>query len=326
MSGIEDLRQRVQDVEQRFGLAREEQAKYSTRLIGLIDEVEGRLRAQQAEIEQQQTTLAGSSGEVAKERELVGRLEHENEQLRAMLHSLLKAIETGTRGNFSEIMHTLEQKVTALISGDAVSSTVGITETVVEPENEAVAEITEAMEIAAEPEPEIAAEPEAAAEPVPEMAMEPEAEPVGEPEATAEPEPEMAAEPDLAAEAAVEPELEMAADPEPVPVAEPEAAAEAEPETVADAEPEPEMAAEAGTAVADETPAASNPTVDDLETAAAELAAAATKMPAPDADSLHEIMDRVSRLVREAEASGVAAPTAPPAAPPAAPSKKSAAG
>jgi hypothetical protein len=52
------------------------------------------------------------------------------------------------------------------------------------------------------------------------------------------------------------------------------------------------------------------------------LAAAATKTPAPDADSLHEIMDRVSRLVREAEAGG----TAPSPTVPAAPAKKSAAG
>jgi len=374
MSGIEDLRQRVQDAEQHFGLAREEQAKYSTRLIGLIDEVEGRLRAQQVEIERQQAILADIGEEAAKEREYASRFERENEQLRAMLHSLLHAIETGTRGNFSEIMHVLDEKVSALISGSALSGNAEAPEApepIAEPVNEPVDEVSEESKIVAEPEsepgpfsepelaadpepemavdpvPEIVAEPEAVAGPEPEMVVDPEPEPVAEPEAATMAEPEMAAEaePEIVTEteAVAESEPEMAADTESLPVAEPdaiaevvsemtaepeqesvsesEAVAEPEPEMIAAAAPEPEMAVEAEVEEAAVSPAEDTVTVDNLEAAKRELAAA-SNVQNTDSDSLHEIMDRVSRLVREAEADDTAAPPATPAAP----AKKSAAG
>ena len=51
LSGIEELRQRVMDAEQRFGLNDAQRAKYSERLIVLMNAVEGRIREQQDQID-----------------------------------------------------------------------------------------------------------------------------------------------------------------------------------------------------------------------------------------------------------------------------------
>jgi len=310
MSGIEDLRQRVQDAEQRFGLAREEQAKYSTRLIGLIDEVEGRLRSQQAEIERERALLASHDEAMAKERAQASRHERENEQLRAMLHTLLQAIESGGRSNLAEIMHTLEQKVTALIAGTETPA-----EAAAEPSGGPVDESAAELEMIVEPEPEmlVGAVPVVEAEPAPEAqpeaAPEPELATVPEPETVIRPEAEMSADSEPAADAEIE--AEMASEPEPV--VEPELGTEAA------AEPEPEPMAEPEAEAPIDTPASDNMTLEALKEAARELAAAPSNPSAAESNSLHEIMDRVSRLVREAENPG-----APPS--PSSPAKKSATG
>ncbi len=314
MSGIEELRQRVQDAEDHFGLAREEQAKYSERLIGLIDTVEGRLRDQQAEIDRLQAIAVSHDEALAKEQAQIGRFERENEHLREMLHSLLRAIESGGRSGVVEIMQTLDQKVSALIAGDDAPAEAAAPE----------------PEIDVTPEPEIEAE---LPEPVEEAAVEPVAEAAPELEMEAEllePVEEAAVEP--AAEAA--PELEMEAElPEPVEEAAPEPVAEAAPEPEIEAElPEPaeeiaaaavvEPAAElaAGAATAED-----NSTIAALEEIASQLAAPSAGDSAAVSDSLHEIMDRVSRLVRDSEDAEAAAAAAPAeAATP--PEKKSAAG
>ena len=64
MSGIEELRQRVSDAEERFGLFNEQHTKYSGRLIGLMNAVEERIRDQQGEIERQKSTIDQHRAEI----------------------------------------------------------------------------------------------------------------------------------------------------------------------------------------------------------------------------------------------------------------------
>jgi len=324
MSGIEELRQRVQDAEEHFGLAREEQAKYSERLIGLIDTVEDRLREQQAEIDRQQASVAGHDEALAKEQAQIHRLECDNEHLREMLHSLLQAIEAGGRNGAIEVMQTLEQKVGALIAGGAtpieaaaVPEPPELPEPAVEaaPESEPTPEPE--MEIAAEPlaesvaEPEVLPEAEPAAETMAEPEMEAAPEPVTEPEAEAvaevapetemEEDPEPVAEPEIApvAEAASEPEMEMAPEPEMEEL--PEPAEEIAPEMAAE-ENAPEAAAEPQENPAAEAEAANvSSTVAALEEIASQLTGPGIENSGDAVDSLHEIMDRVSKLVRETD-------------------------
>ena len=122
MSRIEYLQQRVAEAEERFGLIDVQQRNCSERSIALVSTVEDRLGQSLAEIGRLES-------EIRRQREA-------NEQLRAMLFSLLSAIESGESGGrdpLSEIMRTMESKVAALI-GDAAAPA----ETPAEPE--AVAE------------------------------------------------------------------------------------------------------------------------------------------------------------------------------------------
>jgi len=119
MTGIEELRERVLQAEQRFGVIDEQHAKYSGRLITLMNAIEGRFREQQSEIEQQSEEIVRQGKEVA---ELSGRLTRaagENEQLRAMLHSLLKAIEGGQSDTLADTMLSLDRTVSTLMQGSA---------------------------------------------------------------------------------------------------------------------------------------------------------------------------------------------------------------
>ena len=150
MSGIEALRQRVLDAEKRFGLIDEERAKYSERLIGLMNVVEGRVREQQGEIDRltsaveertsgiaqrnteieslkaraegQGIAIAQLAEEIEKLKTAAGRMEEENERLRTMLHTLLQAIEGGSRDVLAETMVELDSKVSALMSSRAAES------------------------------------------------------------------------------------------------------------------------------------------------------------------------------------------------------------
>jgi len=94
MSYIDDLRQRVETAEQSFGLIGEQHGKYSERLIGLMDAIEESQRAKQAEID---------------------RLAHENEQVRAMLHAILLAVEEGSRDRLSDAMRLLDARASRLV-------------------------------------------------------------------------------------------------------------------------------------------------------------------------------------------------------------------
>ncbi|MCH8037081.1 MAG: hypothetical protein IIC53_08145, partial [Proteobacteria bacterium] len=140
MSGIEELRQRVLDAEENFGLISEQHARYSERLIGLMDTVEERMRDQQgeikrqkpaidrhraeietqkAEIDRQGAAIAQQAVEIEKFKASAARKAEENEQLRTMLHSLLQAIEASRRDVLAEIMVQLDAKVSALMDSCA---------------------------------------------------------------------------------------------------------------------------------------------------------------------------------------------------------------
>jgi len=101
MSYIDDLRQRVETAEQSFGLIGEQHGKYSERLIGLMDAIEESQRAKQAEID---------------------RLAHENEQVRAMLHAILLAVEEGSRDRLSDAMRLLDARASRLVEPAAAAA------------------------------------------------------------------------------------------------------------------------------------------------------------------------------------------------------------
>jgi hypothetical protein len=230
MSGIEELQQRVVEAEERFGLINAERAKYSERLMGLIDAIETRLGDQQAEIERQ----AGETASQAAEMETLRRDSVENKLLRGMLQSLLNAIELGNSVALTETMQALDTKISALIGAGANMAEAAPGEgEAPQPEPQ---EIEAAAAEISEPEPDEAEVPEIeAADPIEE-----------EIEESAEPEP-------VAAEVAgPEPEAETAE----TELEEPEAP-ELEAVEVAEAvDPEPEAIPEADTDVADELAAA----------------------------------------------------------------------
>jgi hypothetical protein len=121
MTEINDLRERVEAAEQRFGLMDEQQRHYSQRVIGLIETIEAQLAAARDEIEKQiddnqrlREELAAARDEIEKRTAENQRLAQENEELRSMLHSMLRAIEEKT---FTETLQNLESRVSALVAG-----------------------------------------------------------------------------------------------------------------------------------------------------------------------------------------------------------------
>ena len=117
MTGIEELRERVLQAEQRFGVLDEQDANYSERLIALMNAIEGRFREQQSEIEQQAEEIGRQGKELAGLSGRLNRTAEENEQLRGMLLSLLTAIEGGRRDSLAETMRELDCTVSALLQG-----------------------------------------------------------------------------------------------------------------------------------------------------------------------------------------------------------------
>ena len=105
MSSIDELRERVRQAEERFGVINEAHAKYSERLVGLMDAIEARLHEQNAEIEHREAEIEAARNAMT-----------ENQALRGMLHSLLRAIEAGGRDVLSEAMQAMDAKVSALIA------------------------------------------------------------------------------------------------------------------------------------------------------------------------------------------------------------------
>lgn len=101
MSYIDELRQRVEDAEQKFGLIDEQSKQYSLRRVERMNAIEGRVTEQQAEITRYESHIA--------------RLSHENEQLRDMLHALLIAIEGGNQDQLGDTMRDLDAKMSVLV-------------------------------------------------------------------------------------------------------------------------------------------------------------------------------------------------------------------
>ncbi len=156
MSSIEELQHRVVEAEERFGLINAERAKYSERLMGLIDAIETRLGDQQSEIKRQAEEAVSQAEEMVTLR----RDSDENKLLRGMLQSLLNAIELGNNVALNETMQVLDTKISALI-GEAGETEAATSETeapVIETadtlEEESAAPDLETAE-AADPEPEV---------------------------------------------------------------------------------------------------------------------------------------------------------------------------
>jgi len=120
MTDINNLRERVEAAEQRFGLMDEQQRHYSERVIGLIETIEAQLAAARGEIEKQidenrqlGQDLAAARSEIEQQVGANLRLSQENEELRAMLHSVLRSIEQKTH---MKTLQDLEARVSALVA------------------------------------------------------------------------------------------------------------------------------------------------------------------------------------------------------------------
>src|SRR3546814_76941 len=121
MTDINDLRERVEAAEERFGLLDEQQRHYSERVIGLIETIEAQLAAARSEIEKQidenlqlGQDLAAARSEIEQQVGANLRLSQENEELRTMLHSVLRSIEQKTH---MKALQDLEARVSALVAG-----------------------------------------------------------------------------------------------------------------------------------------------------------------------------------------------------------------
>lgn len=101
MSYIEELRQRVESAERRFGLIDEQERRYSERLIGLMNAIE----AAQTE---KQTEAASHAARIAE-------LERENGELRGMLHALLLGVEAGSRDTLAGTLRDLDSRLSWLL-------------------------------------------------------------------------------------------------------------------------------------------------------------------------------------------------------------------
>ena len=343
MSGIEELRQRVSDAVEHFGQINEQRATYSQRLIDLMSTVEGRIRDQLREIEEHKSKIAHRLAEIEDQFAKVDGIDRENEQLRAMLHSLLQAIDEGGRDSLAETMQELEGKASALIN-DGVAEALaaeaeapGI-EAEAEPATEAEPEVADAQraeqaieaaddtpaEVIAEAGEPVAEEPAEVAAEIEEPAAEKTAEIAAETEEAVAEEPAGEAEA-VAAEGAIAtgdildtPKIaeDSAENPMAVPDAPaPEAIAQ---EPVAEEPVAEEPAAEEPVAEEPETeePAAEEPAAEDVVEPAAEAPEPVAKSASP--GSLDEIMERVSKLVQETDAA-IAAPEPHAAEPAAAP-------
>jgi hypothetical protein len=101
MSYIEELRQRVELAERRFGLIDEQERRYSERLITLMNALET------AQTEKQ-TEAASHTARIAE-------LERENGELRGMLHALLLGVEAGSRDTLAGTLRNLDSRLSDLL-------------------------------------------------------------------------------------------------------------------------------------------------------------------------------------------------------------------
>ncbi len=112
MSYIEELRQRVETAERRFGLIDEQQRRYSERLITLMNALES------AQEERQ--------GETAAHQARIVELERENGELRGMLHALLLGVEAGSRDTLADTLRDLDARLSGMVPPTVTPSEVPV--------------------------------------------------------------------------------------------------------------------------------------------------------------------------------------------------------
>ncbi len=109
MSYIDDMRQRVELAEQRFGRINDQKRQITQHLLSLMDRIEAGLGERRADFERQAAEIE--------------RLTGENEELRGMLHQLLLSLESGDDDTMSDALGALDAKVAALIGAGATPAT-----------------------------------------------------------------------------------------------------------------------------------------------------------------------------------------------------------
>lgn len=122
MSDFEELRKRVQAAEQQFAAIAQQRRDYGQRLMDMIAlhernlaQTESRMAALRAEAEEARA--------LARQREEeLQRVSGENEQLRQMLHSLLRAIESGRSNEFDDTMRELDRRISAMVEAQSDSA------------------------------------------------------------------------------------------------------------------------------------------------------------------------------------------------------------
>ena len=312
MDEIESLRRRAEQAQQRISRPGARSGQMSDRLAELVEAVDAEIAAQADIIDHHKADIARLNNELEEAKSEAQRLNHENEQVRAILKSLLQAIEGEGTAGLGEAMVQLETKVSALVEEEGMEAAPadGPIEANADFDEEgaddletvAVDDGAETVELG-EDEPAVQEElleDEAA----PAEAVEHEADP--EPELVAEPEPEVALEEatEIVDDAVAEPaEIADGANlAEPAMEAEPELAAEQPVEDLAVAEmPEIEPTGEAVAALADE--AASDEKVDVSDTVGRYLQEDGADQ-SPDAEApVSAIGDIVERLKSEKQLS-----------------------
>jgi hypothetical protein len=101
MSDLVELQQRVEQAGQRFGTLGSQHAKFSARLIELVDQLERQTSERRKEIETYVNEIA--------------RIRQERDQVKTMLHDLLHAIEAGSHAVLNDTLHELDRRASAIL-------------------------------------------------------------------------------------------------------------------------------------------------------------------------------------------------------------------
>ena len=101
MSDLVDLQQRVEQAEQRFGTLGSQHAKFSARLIELVDQLERQTNERRKEIDVYVNEIA--------------RIRQERDQVKTMLHDLLHAIEAGSHVVLNDTLRELDRRASAIL-------------------------------------------------------------------------------------------------------------------------------------------------------------------------------------------------------------------
>ena len=116
MSSIDELRLRLEDAEQKFGLQTAETSQYSVRLVKVVDAIVDDLWAQRRDNE---------------------RLSFENEEFRSMLMTLLTTMEGGDKKQLRDLMSNMVERITTLMAaGAGAPASAPVLEKYPEPEQE----------------------------------------------------------------------------------------------------------------------------------------------------------------------------------------------